>query len=273
LHSVVLPDYPTEVDAKTPAPPFPLFFSMERFWSPGEAAIIPALMSLEAMARNTSLDGKHPACEGAKQILSLFNITSNLFGWQHVFSELTPQNQSLQHLEKGGEGLVLQMCKRIEWMLGLLKEAGKSFNADLCLRLVAADREWCSNVLTWAKEVEATVSDILRKNKNKFQEYRQRQRSGVSWPHSTAVRDRIEMCNFTYRPMMLKRDRCVCEVCGVEVYGWRPWHDPMSFHLYAKHPPAFQPVMLHAPSSIAVSQLVTEANQRTIPSTQQPISG
>jgi hypothetical protein len=24
--------------------------------------------------------------------------------------------------------------------------------------------------------------------------------------------------------MMIKRDRCVCDACGVEVSGWRPWH-------------------------------------------------
>ncbi|AYV86345.1 MAG: hypothetical protein Solumvirus5_12 [Solumvirus sp.] len=44
--------------------------------------------------------------------------------------------------------------------------------------------------------------------------------------------------------MLIKRDRCVCDICGVEVNGWRPWHNPWGFHNYDRHPNTFRPQSL-----------------------------
>lgn len=41
--------------------------------------------------------------------------------------------------------------------------------------------------------------------------------------YSPNLRRQIERAGFIFRPMMIKRDRCVCDACGVEVSGWRPW--------------------------------------------------
>src|SRR5688572_909021 len=40
--------------------------------------------------------------------------------------------------------------------------------------------------------------------------------------------------------MMIKRDRTVCDTCGAEVSGWRPWYEPRSFHDYSKHNAQFR---------------------------------
>jgi hypothetical protein len=35
--------------------------------------------------------------------------------------------------------------------------------------------------------------------------------------------------------MMVKRDRCICEKCGVEISGWRPWHNPWHMNDMTRH--------------------------------------
>ncbi len=60
-------------------------------------------------------------------------------------------------------------------------------------------------------------------------------KNGIGFCHSPAVRRAIEQTGFVYRPMMFKRDRTECDICGIEVSGWRSWDDPKTMHDIKKH--------------------------------------
>lgn len=97
---------------------------------------------------------------------------------------------------------------------------------------------------SFMKDAEHKVVEMLHANQERFQQFREMQRRGVAWPHSAQLRCEIEAAGFVYRPMMIKRDRCVCDDCGIEVNGWKPWHNPLSFHNYEKHKVPSQAVIL-----------------------------
>lgn len=82
---------------------------------------------------------------------------------------------------------------------------------------------------------DSMIGTLLTNAPPKFNAYRQLQKKGISWPHSPVARRSIEKAGFKFEPMMIRRDRCVCVVCGVEVSGWRPWSNPWSLHDYEKH--------------------------------------
>lgn len=195
---------------------------------------------------------------------------------------------SMDDFQLRGQVLIKRLCQRIEWLLEMQRLAEQPFDAVLCVRLIGADQEWAAAASVFMKEAEAKVTDMLASNQIPFQGFRQLQRKGVQWPHSPELRHEIERAGFVFRPMMIKRDRyvsssssssfsfsspiisdvsvylysCVCETCGVEVNGWRPWHNPWSFHNYARHPPTFQPGVrpfLLPGSSPQLSQMITFA--------------
>ncbi len=125
-------------------------------------------------------------------------------------------------------------------MLELSRKAGKSFDANLAVRVIAADRDWAHEANVFMREAEAKVTELLVHNQKSFDEFRKLQRKGVQWPHSPQLRTQIESAGFAYRPMMIKRDRCICDKCNVEISGWRPWHDPWKYHNYDRHDAAFK---------------------------------
>lgn len=92
----------------------------------------------------------------------------------------------------------------------------------------------------WMKAAEVSVTNLLKRHAQRFAAFRDLQRRGVAWPHSALARRDIESAGFTFRPMMVKRDRCVCDTCGVEVSGWKRWNNAWGFHNYAKHTPDFK---------------------------------
>lgn len=59
--------------------------------------------------------------------------------------------------------------------------------------------------------------------------------------HSLEVLNEAEGAGFTHHAMMIKKDRCVCDTCGVEVSGIRPWTSFWALHNYAKHDSNFGP--------------------------------
>jgi hypothetical protein len=90
------------------------------------------------------------------------------------------------------------------------------------------------------KAVQALVADMLNKNQQRFEQYRQLGRRGVQWPYSSEERNKWESAGFVFRPMMIKRDRMVCEGCGVEVSGLAPWAQLQYYHNYEKHGDGFK---------------------------------
>lgn len=85
------------------------------------------------------------------------------------------------------------------------------------------------------------MSFLINMNPTNFAKFRELQSRGVQWPHSPHLRRHIERAGFVFRPMMIKRDRCVCDACGVEVSGWRPWHNPWQHHDWSRRHPFAPP--------------------------------
>ena len=104
------------------------------------------------------------------------------------------------------------------------------------LKIFQADVVFFEKITKFMKDAEQTVTTMINSNPNKFAQFRELQSKGVAWPHSPQLRREIEAACFVFRPMMIKRDRCVCDTCGVEVSGWRAWHNPWTFHDLSRHP-------------------------------------
>jgi serine/threonine protein kinase len=179
----------------------------------------------------------------------------------------------IDDLQRTGHRLINRMMQRIELVEKKFREEGKAFDPDYCLQLLSTDNKWMEESSTFMRESEQKVTDLLKKNPQRFAAFRDLQRRGVQWPHSPALRREIEAAGFVFRPMMVKRDRCVCEVCGCEVSGWRPWHIPWQMHDLSRHPKAFQDrakesidaAKLTIPSSSSSSS--TSSSSPTIPMT------
>lgn len=147
---------------------------------------------------------------------------------------------AVDELQMRGAALLKRLCARIWWVLQLqLRERRIIPEPEIYIRVISADRQWATDANVLMKDAESKVTAMLTNNQKEFQAFRELQRKGVQWPHSPAVRKEIENAGFAFRPMMIKRDRCICETCLVEVFGWSSWHNPWVFHDFAKHPPSF----------------------------------
>jgi hypothetical protein len=102
------------------------------------------------------------------------------------------------------------------------------------------DLSFVTRSTEWMKTSELCVTNMLNRNPTRYAAFRDLQKRGVNWPHSSEVRKNVESAAFAFRPMMVKRDRCVCDICGVEVTGWKKWNNPWRFHNYEKHPDDFK---------------------------------
>jgi hypothetical protein len=134
---------------------------------------------------------------------------------------------------------------RVKWVLEIEKKAGAKQadgkTTDRALAVLLKDQKWMLDATDFLQSAVQEVSSLLNKNPAAFAKFREISSRGVPWPHSPHLRRRIELCGYVYRPMMIKRDRCVCEACGVEVSGWRPWHNPWLFHDWSRRHPFAPP--------------------------------
>lgn len=138
--------------------------------------------------------------------------------------------------------LLKKVLQRVDWVLGLMRTAGSNdgFDASLMMRVIAADRDWLHHANIFSQEAEKVITDMICHNQSAYDAFRKLQRNGVAWPHAPEFRTAVEAAGFDFRPMMIKRDRCVCSVCRVEISGWRPWHDPWRYHNYDLHDDSFK---------------------------------
>lgn len=199
----------------------------------------------------------HPAQALAKHVQNALSMQTQLAGWKHVqdfimdpkayadglkglrslepVPRVTPAVGAIDTLLGTSERLVRRVCMRLEWLLDLQTRAKEEFDPDLFLHVIALDLKWMEESASFIRDAEVKVTDLLKKNSERFGLFRDLQKRGVHWPHTTRVRKDIESAGFVFKPMMVKRDRCVCELCGMEVSGWRPWHNPWQMHNLIRH--------------------------------------
>ena len=187
----------------------------------------------------------------------------------------TPTSINMEEYVRRGQNLIKRFACRIEWLLSLLKPVNKKFDSVFALRVMAADRVWAHDANEFMREVESKLTELLMANQNKFQAFRELQSKGVLWPHSMELRKQIESAGFAFRPMMIKRDRCICGTCGVEVSGWRSWHNPWSFHNYSRHDASFRPPVnwLRAAPPPTAASTATAATAASVPAVSTAAAG
>ncbi len=146
------------------------------------------MMAIEGVARVVSLDAKHPANGASKHLLSFLSALNQLNGWQHVqryvldplqYPERAKQLMyggakptcvvagSMDDFQDRGLRLVKRMCHRVDWILELQRKSNRSFDADLNLKVIAADREWAADADSFMKEAEQKVTEMLSLNQKK----------------------------------------------------------------------------------------------------------
>lgn len=232
-------------------------FSLEsRVDSFSDDSLARFMLATELTARNLAVDTKQPTCESARQFLSCLSAINQIHGWQHVSwfirdsdayiaaTKVAAQHDTwprgvMDEFQLRGQALLKRVCHRIWWVSEMVRQSGNAFDPTIAVKIFAADHQWSANATAFMKEAESQITELLARNSEGFQRFRVLQRQGVQWPHSQKLRQEIEAAKFTFRPMVIKRDRCVCNVCGVEVNGWRSWHNPWSFHDYSRHPKQF----------------------------------
>lgn len=180
-------------------------------------------------------------------------------------------HEAIDLLQETGHNVTKALVQRIEWIQQIFRRDNVSMNAEFIIQVVATDITWVGQAAAFMKACEERVAELLAKNPQRFNQFRELQKKGVQWPHSLEVRKAVEKTGFSFRPMMIKRDRCVCDTCGVELSGWRPWYDPRAFHDYSKHPAAFRTLMYPpAPVANPNAATVSAAVQPNAPSNAAP---
>ena len=186
-----------------------------------------------------------------------------------------PTSTNMEEYVRRGQNLIKRFACRIEWLLSLLKPVNKKFDSVFALRVMAADKVWAHDAYSFMREAESKVTEMLVVNQNKFQAFRELQRKGVLWPHSMELRKQIESAGFAFHPMMIKRDRCICKTCDVEVSGWRSWHNPWSFHNYSRHDDSFRPPAnwLRVDPPATAASTATAATAASVPAVSTAAAG
>ena len=282
LQTIVLPDLPNGYVSE-----INLGSYVECFLESSESALVPALSAIEGYARSISLDTGNPLAKQSRIFLSILKTFSQSIGWDHFLKYASSPSQYANYtklismgarsvslngdLESKGKPILTRLIQRVDWYLELIQKSGGKFNTAIALHVVLADHKWFNEALTHLHQSEEIITRTLAASAGIFENFRAVLRGSIVWPHSSKLREVIESAGFKHAPTILKRDRVICSVCGVEVDGWRPWHNPWTFHDFLRHPANFQPalrVLLHAPNSEAISTLVTTAiNRRKTPGT------
>lgn len=220
----------------------------------------------------------------AQTIYGALGTQSQLYGWQHVSEYIrNPQlyiertktaqrggssanataqpvaplpvtargpselHEHIDTLQETGHAVVKRLVQRLEWLLNIFARENVPVDAETLITLIGTDKKWMDDATAFMNSCEYKVAELLSKNPQRFNQFRDLQKKGVQWPHSLDLRRMIERAGFTFRPMMIKRDRTVCDTCGAEVSGHRPWYDIRTFHDYSKHAVQYKMEKLSTP--------------------------
>lgn len=126
-----------------------------------------------------------------------------------------------------------------------------------------SDLSISERVNQWINLVGERVNLLMNQNPQRFNQYRELQKKGVQWRHSPEVRKDIEKTGFTFNPLMIKRARCICFTCGVEVSDWQVYSIPKNLHDVTLHPSSQKlmkaPLLFDGPLGQKAATVATEA--------------
>lgn len=254
ISAFILPPLP---DLSTFNCEIPLTYKVGSFLPTDEG--LPMLMASIEAAANAVRERK-PETAVTKTGVLLYNflgVTSQLYSFwdlqQYIanpdayvkqrdakvcFSEILEKNlrqnpgaDSVENLILKGKVLLKRLCQRAQWVLEMNNSHSFPLSSDFLMKILAADRQWVDDANSFL--------NLLTHHPQKFQDFEELIKKGATWPHSILLLRIIRKAGYKFEPHMLRPDHCVCEECGVEVSGWRPWHDPKIFHNLAKHAPKY----------------------------------
>jgi len=233
-------------------------------FSKTEAAYIYSMIDIEMY--KTISPHSHPnekLKEIADRILSLLARHSHLYGWTHATecirnpklylqkcnantqlelpNPLPPRGplnliEKVNLLTEMANTLVIQYIYKVDFLFTIFRRENKQFHPSFILEALATDKTWMKKIEMFLKNCEIWEEELVAANQERYNFFRAlNAKRGVPWPHSPILRKEIEKNGFAFKPMSIKRDRCICDVCGSEVSGWRPWHNPRLLHDYDKH--------------------------------------
>jgi len=233
----------------------------------------------------------------AERLNQVLSASSQLAGWRHVEECLRDEDSYVKklrvldhiadHIAKGlplsdadvqlpphikgkidefddqSQNIIRNAMTRARWVLEIEKkeaEAGKQSDdktLERVLGVLLKDSKWMNDAAVFLKSAEQQISALINMNPAAFTRFREISAQGVKWPHSPHLRRSVERAGFVFRPMMIKRDRSICDACGVEVSGWRPWHNPWLFHDWTKRHPFAPPPGLRSGNTTVMTGGIT----------------
>lgn len=164
------------------------------------------------------------------------NKTGTPFEPYYTLAVGTPGQRrfTVRDLQETCSVLTGRFIQLVEWISGLQHHAGEPFDPGLCMTVIAANKRWTDDTAILMREADGSMRALFVGNQKQYHEF---QRLRGCWPHSQALLNEIEASGFKNYPTMMKLDRSHCNICDVEVVGWRPWHDPWNMHNASRHPP------------------------------------
>lgn len=224
--------------------------------SKADKELLSLFRALESKGKELA-DSTNELKDVAKRLTKFLSSSGQLFGWgvleEYVFNNLSAEE--LKKLEESRKDdtiatltidTLMDIAKRLlyhtmirtKWVSEIIKQR---FEVCDIFRALQRDKEWMEGMDLFLKRAEKSVQAIINASPQTFAKFRELQSRGVTWPHAPNLRRCIERAGFVFRPMMIKRDRCVCDSCGVEVSGWRIWQNPWFSHDWTKRHPFAPP--------------------------------
>lgn len=148
----------------------------------------------------------------------------------------------IKQLVTNSQDILRRAMTWVQWVSSLENDNKvKDFKtSDRILGLLKQDQEWMKDSEVFLKDLERQTSSIINYNP-KAPEQLIKLTGGVQFPHSPLVHRSLESTGFIYSPTTFKRDRCVCQYCGIKVSGWRPWHNAWQMHDWSQQHPVVPP--------------------------------
>ncbi|OAI48025.1 hypothetical protein AYO45_05365 [Gammaproteobacteria bacterium SCGC AG-212-F23] len=256
LNEITLPQLPDEPFIKFSLNPYVKdFVKLEK----SNLALALSTIFNSAILISTQENPVSPNRDQANCLLDFIKMIHMLYGWQHAKNYITNktlflkwreeknyeamgspregvpiEKDSIEEVNARALALLKRLYQRVNWMLELQGKLGSEIDAEFYIKVIAADKKWVKEVDQLYIDAEHIVTNKIANNKL-FDEFR---KLSVSWPYAPALEKEIKKAGLVHSPMLLKRGRCVCTDCGIEIFGLMPWSNPWSLqklHNTLKH--------------------------------------
>ena len=146
--------------------------TIKRFPSFGKVIFI-----TEKTAKLLENDINHPARGGAKYLLSVVGLGTQIPAWKKFadfVNKKKPQANIAQEIliyASQAAQLLERVLLRVHWLFQLSSNSGTPFNPEECLLVIGIDRSWINDVDTFMHKIQAAVCLLRQKYSLEYAEY------------------------------------------------------------------------------------------------------